>query len=234
MSTDLSLQAPSEGVSLSGSAPGRLPFVLTVSILGVLGSAVSAWLHLGWVSAWVVTLSVALAIVGYAAVMRDAVLGRLILLGSIVGVVEVLGADRWAVVSHTLVYAPHGPYFIESPGYMPFSWLAATVQFCLLSLWLTGKFGLKKAMVLTAVVGGLNLPMYEQLAKWADWWYYQNVPMILSTPYYVIAGEILIGALFPPVARIALRGSLRTVAITGVLFGLWLWAAGWMAYQFLG
>lgn len=231
LSVPLATREPSAVVS---DQPERLIVVLAISLMGVVGSAVSAWLHLGWLSAWIVTLAVALSIVGYAVVRRDPLLLRLVFFGAIVGVVEVAGADRWAVLSRTLVYSPHGPFFFESPGYMVFSWLAATTQFSLLALWLTGRFGLGKAMVLTAVVGGLNLPMYEHLAKWADWWFYQNVPMILSTPWYVILGEVLIGALFPVVARMAVTKSLPAVGILGVGFGLWLWGAGWIAYQLVG
>lgn len=224
--------SPSEATSTPGPVP--ITFVLIAATAAMAATGVCAWFHLGWLSAWVVTLGTGAVFAGYAAVTRNVVLGKLLACGVIVGVAEVLGADRWAVQMGTLVYAPHGPFIVDSPGYMPVSWMVATTQFSVIGLWLADRFGLAKATVLTAIVGGLNLPLYEHLAKGADWWFYQHVPMIWSTPWYVILGEILIGALFPICGRAIVTKPLVWSIPIGIGLGVWMLVAGWLAYQVAG
>ena len=44
-------------------------------------------------------------------------------------------------------------------------------------------------MALTAVLGAVNIPFYEEMAYHAHWWQYQNCRMLGHTPLYIIVAE---------------------------------------------
>jgi hypothetical protein len=212
----------------------RLKLVLGVSVVAMALSGVAAWTAAGWWSCAVITLSALAVIAGWAFWKHDSVLYRLLAAGLVAAFVEIAGADRWAVTSGTLVYAPHGPFIIDSPAYMLASWTVATVQFSILGLWLASRFKPWLAAVLCAVIGGTNLPLYESLAFSAKWWEYRNVPMIFHAPYYVILGEVGIGLVFPVFAQNVFTRRPMWIPVLGLLLGLWMFVAGWLAFQVVG
>jgi hypothetical protein len=81
-------------------------------------------------------------LVGFALVRRDALLGRFLLFGVVVGFVE-LPADAWLVdYTRTLDYSiGGGPMIWRSPLWMPLAWEVVAVQFGYIGLRLWERFG---------------------------------------------------------------------------------------------
>lgn len=75
---------------------------------------------------------------------------------------------------------------------MPFAWTVVTIQLGYFGWWMGKRWGLPTASLLIALFGAVNIPLYEQWAKNAGWWYYRNTPMVGNTPWYIIGGEFLI------------------------------------------
>src|SRR4030095_1213166 len=186
-----------DAMALTEDDSRRLKFVLATMGLTLAGSIVSAVFKLGWVSALVLNVGTDALILWYIVHYRDGVLGRLFLFGAAAGIVELLTADPWAVHHGGLVYSPHGPFVVDSPLYMPLGWIYVTLQIGYLAIWIAQRWGLTAAILGSGVIGAINIPTYESLAKFADWWIYQGTPMIFHTPYYVILGEALIGLALP-------------------------------------
>ncbi|HTH50199.1 MAG TPA: hypothetical protein VMB21_21980, partial [Candidatus Limnocylindria bacterium] len=51
-------------------------------------------------------------------------------------------------------------------------------------------------LLLTALLGAVNIPYYEEMARRIHWWRYSGCRMISGTPYYIIVGELVIAAAF--------------------------------------
>jgi hypothetical protein len=212
----------------------RFSLVMLTMGLTLAGSAVSAVIRGGWVSATVLNVAVDLLILGYIIRNRDGLLGRLLLMGFVAGLVELLTADPWAVRSGTLVYEAAGPFINYSPLYMPLGWAYVLMQIGYIAWWVLQSRGLGPAIVATTILGGTMIPVYEALAKSANWWIYQNVPMIFGAPYYVILGEALIGMALPFIVRpVAARGLAWSVVL-GIALGCWTWVSAIVAYRLVG
>jgi Domain of unknown function (DUF6989) len=141
----------------------------------------------------------------FAAMRRDAFLGRLLLFGVIVGFAE-LPADAWLVDhTRTLDYSiGGGPMLWRSPLWMPFAWEIVAVQFGYLGLRLWERFG-GPGLFLIGLLGAINIPFYEEMARRINWWRYSNCRLVSGTPYYIIVGEFGIA-----IGLAALAAKLRT------------------------
>jgi hypothetical protein len=199
----------------------RLPFVLGTMGLLLTLNIISAYYALGWKA---VTFNV-LLILGldclYLVASQDRQLGRWLLLGLAAGGVELL-ADWWLVRTNTLVYPPDEPMVWASPAYMPLAWAVVLVQIGAVGAWLRQRYSFLLATLLTALIAGINIPIYEHLAKDANFWYYQYTPMLFNAPLYVICAEFLLA--LPLVWMIGLTAHARpalALAI-GALEGLWM------------
>ena len=128
-------------------------------------------------------------LLGFVAQRRDALLGRLILFGLVIGFTE-LFADAWLVdYTRTLDYSVGGgPLIWRSPAFMPFAWEVVSVQIGYLGVLLFERFG-KLGLLAIGALGAINIPYYEQMARSTHWWNYHGCRMISSTPYYIILGE---------------------------------------------
>lgn len=126
---------------------------------------------------------------------RDGLIGRLMLFGLALGLVE-LAADAWLVdATGTLDYSPGGgPMLWRSPIWMPLAWQVVAVQFGYVGLRLIERLGAVPGALLTGVLGALNIPYYEEMARHINWWRYGNCRMLLHTPYYIVLGEFFIAA----------------------------------------
>ena len=104
-------------------------------------------------------------LVGFALVRQDALLGRFLLFGIVVGFAE-LPADAWLVdYTHTLDYSiGGGPVIWRSPLWMPFAWEVVAVQFGYIGLRLWERFG-KVGLLMIGLVGAINIPFYEEMAR---------------------------------------------------------------------
>jgi hypothetical protein len=159
-------------------------------------------------------------LVGFVLVWRDALLARFLLFGLVVGFTE-LAADAWLVdYTHTLDYSiGGGPMIWRSPLWMPLAWEVVAVQFGYIGLRLWERFG-KLGLLMIALLGAINIPFYEEMARRIHWWQYSGCRMISFTPWYIILGEFGIALTFALLARTVRRGSWRAAIVTGVAGGI--------------
>ena len=117
-------------------------------------------------------------LVGFALVRRDALLARFLLFGAVVGFAE-LPADAWLVdYTHTLDYSiGGGPMIWRSPLWMPLAWEVVAVQFGNIGLRLWERLG-KMGLLMIGLLGAINIPFYEEMARRIHWWYYSGCRMI--------------------------------------------------------
>jgi len=158
-------------------------------------------------------------LVGFALVRRDALLGRFLIFGLAVGLTE-LAADAWLVdYTRTLDYSiGGGPIIWRSPVWMPLAWEVVAVQFGYIGLRLWERFG-KTGLVMIGLLGAINIPFYEEMARRIHWWEYSGCRMISYTPWYIIIGEFGIALVFALLARNLRRDSWRVAVVAGVAGG---------------
>jgi hypothetical protein len=161
---------------------------------------------------------------------RDALLARLMVFGLAVGIAE-LPADAWLVDwTRTLDYSiGGGPMLWRSPAWMPLAWEMVALQLGCLGMWLWRRFG-AAGLAAIGVLGAVNIPYYEEMAKRIHWWEYRGCRMVSNTPYYIIVGELLIAVALTLLAASLPRSSWpRTIAL-GVAGGLAIFAAYAVAF----
>jgi Domain of unknown function (DUF6989) len=158
-------------------------------------------------------------LVGFAVGRRDAFLARFLLFGVAVGFTE-LAADAWLVdYTRTLDYTiGGGPMIWRSPLWMPLAWEVVAVQFGYIGLRLWERFG-KSGLVMIGLLGAINIPFYEEMARRIHWWQYSGCRMISFTPWYIILGEFGIAVAFALLARTLRRGSWPVAFVSGVVGG---------------
>jgi len=159
-------------------------------------------------------------LVSFAVVRRDALLARFLLFGVVVGLTE-LAADAWLVdYTRTLDYSiGGGPTIWRSPLWMPLAWEVVAVQFGYIGLRLWERFG-KTGLLIIGLVGAINIPFYEQMARRIHWWQYGGCRMISFTPWYIILGEFGIALVFALLARTLRRDSWRVAVVAGLSGGV--------------
>jgi hypothetical protein len=159
-------------------------------------------------------------LVGFALIKRDALLARFLLFGLVVGFTE-LPADAWLVdYTRTLDYSiGGGPMIWRSPLWMPFAWEVVVVQFGYIGLRLWERFGWAGLLVI-GLLGAINIPFYEEMARRIHWWQYSGCRMISFTPWYIILGEFGIALALTLLARTLRRGSWCAAILAGIAGGL--------------
>lgn len=211
----------------------RNKFVLFTIVLAVAADTVMKSLGLGWAGAAIITFAIDAAILAFVIVRRDRLMGQLFVFGLVAGFAE-LPSDHFSTsIIRTLVYAKGGVFIWTSPLYMPFAYIVVIVQLGYLAYWMTRRWGLVTATIVSAVIGGINVPTYEYLAKGAHEWYYQNCNMLFGTvPYYIILGEALFVGALPLMTSRFPRASWPTVVGLGLLEGLVMYI-GWRGSYWL-
>jgi len=211
--------------ALLPDVPGRTRFVLFTLCLVLGWNFASSLVGWGWPTATIISFGVVALFVGYVWRQHDNFVARIILFSLATGWVELL-ADQWLVdVTGTLVYLPGGPFVWRSPLYMPFAWTVVTTQLGYIGWWLSKRYSMIFASVLLGVIGAINIPLYEQWAKGANWWFYRNTSMLGNTPWYIISGEFLIASTLPAAMSLVEKRDWRVSVLAGVAQGLWIWAA---------
>jgi hypothetical protein len=159
-------------------------------------------------------------LVGFVVIKRDALLGRFLLFGIVAGFME-LPADAWLVdYTRTLDYSIGGePMIWRSPVWMPFAWEVVAVQFGYIGLRLWERFG-GAGLLMVGLLGAINIPFYEEMAKRIHWWQYGGSRMFSFTPWYIVLGEFGIAVLLASLARLLRRGSWQTAIGTGIAGGI--------------
>lgn len=209
----------------------RLILIIIVVTLGLLGEGLAAIFHWGWEAAALYSFVLAGILAGYVYRTRDAVIGRLMLFGLVAGFGELL-SDAFAVGAGSLVYPPE-PLILDSPFYMPVSWLVLITQLGYFAWLLSKHCGLVKATLLLGVTGALFIPVYEILARSADFWMYTDSCHLVFrvVPTYVILGEFFVALALPAlVQRVEETRWPRIIGLGGV-FAIWTLAGTWLAYQ---
>jgi hypothetical protein len=158
-------------------------------------------------------------LVGFVLVRRDPLLARFLLFGVIVGFAE-LPADAWLVdYTRTLDYSiGGGPLIWRSPVWMPLAWEVVAVQFGYIGLRLWERFG-NAGLLMIGLLGAINIPFYEEMARRIHWWQYSACRMVSFTPWYIILGEFGIALAFALLARMLRRGSWRVAIVAGIVGG---------------
>jgi hypothetical protein len=159
-------------------------------------------------------------LVGFTLVRRDTLLARFLVFGLAVGFTE-LAADASLVdYTRTLDYSiGGGPMIWRSPLWMPLAWEVVAVQFGYIGLRLSERFG-TLGLLLIGLLGAINIPFYEEMARRIHWWQYSNCRMISFTPWYIILGEFGIALALALLARTLRRGSWRGAIVAGISGGL--------------
>jgi len=211
--------------ALLPDVPGRTRFVLFTLCLVLGWNFASSLVGWGWPTATIISFGVVALFIGYVWRYHDNFVARIILFSLATGWVELL-ADQWLVdVTGTLVYLPGGPFVRRSPLYMPFAWTVVTAQLGYIGWWLSKRYNVIFASVLLGVIGAINIPLYEQWAKGANWWFYRNTSMLGNTPWYIISGEFLVALTLPVAMSLVEKREWRVSVLAGVAQGLWIWAA---------
>jgi hypothetical protein len=70
------------------------------------------------------------------------------------------------------------------------------------------------------LLGAINIPFYEEMARRIHWWQYNGCRMVSFTPWYIILGEFGIAIVLTLLARTLRRGSWRVAILAGIAGGL--------------
>src|SRR6476661_943876 len=92
------------------------------------------------------------------------------------------------------------------------------VQFGYIGLRLWERFG-KTGLLMIGLLGAINIPFYEEMARRIHWWQYSGCRMISYTPWYIIVGEFGIALVFALLARTLRRDSWRVAVVAGLAAG---------------
>ncbi|WP_425390716.1 DUF6989 domain-containing protein [Ekhidna sp.] len=199
-----------------------------VLILWSLGASI---FEAGPVSASIITYGLYLFYWFYALKFKNPLVLRLIVFGTVAGILE-LATDHYLVSTiDSLVYPGNELMVWSSPMYMPFAWSNVLLQLSFVGVLLTQKKGLLIASIILCIAGGMYIPLYEHLAKDAGWWWYhQNVTMIFNAPVYVIVCEALISLSLPILIYYSERNKLQRTVYLGIIEGIWILASAYIAF----
>jgi hypothetical protein len=210
----------------------RLRVVLAtimLNIVAVLIFAVVPW------SNWRTGLGLGLLdnaiLIAYTIRRRDSLMAHLMIFGLVAGVAE-LAADAWLVAgTRTLDYSiGGGPMLWRSPLWMPIAWEIVAVQFGYIGLRLADRWdGL--GLLAAGLLGAVNIPFYEEMARRTNWWSYSNCRMLSHTPYYIIAGEYLITVFFAILALEVRKKKPALTILAGAVAGTSVFVCYGLAYE---
>ncbi|SHJ46393.1 hypothetical protein SAMN04488028_101203 [Reichenbachiella agariperforans] len=206
--------------------------IISSSIILLVWSYGSSWVDLGPVTASIITYGLYMFYWGYTLLTKNYLIKRLIILGTIAGVLELVTDDYLVHTIHSLVY-PKGEWMIwSSPAYMPFAWANVLVQLSFIGVLLTQKYNIWIASIVLCIAGGMYIPLYEHLASGAGWWWYNNnTAMILNAPIYVIVCEALISLSLPLIVWYAEQHILRRTVYLGIGLGVWIYVSAIVSYM---
>jgi hypothetical protein len=164
---------------------------------------------------------------------RDSFMAHLMVFGLVVGFVE-LAADAWLVQgTGTLDYSVGGgPMLWRSPIWMPLAWEIVAVQFGYIGYRLADRWGWA-GLFATGILGAINIPFYEEMARRTNWWAYNNCRMFLHTPYYIIAGEYLIAVVLGVLANDLRKEKPGLTFGAGALAGIGVFICYGFAYELI-
>jgi len=212
----------------------------TIIVILITAAVLLGWSYLssltpwGPVSASIVTYGLYVFYWIYALRTKNPLVYRLLIFGTIAGVLELLTDYYLVDVINSLVYPGHEPMIWRSPAYMPFAWSNVLLQLSFIGVLLTVRFGLLRASIVLCIAGGMYIPTYEHLAKGAGWWWYNfNTPMLFNAPVYVIICEALISLSLPCIVYYSEHNKLRKTFVLGIAEGVWILISAWLAFTII-
>lgn len=219
----------------SSTIPGldrRTTTAILVSSGVLLGwSFVSSLMAAGPTSASIITYGLYIFYIFYAIYFKNPLVKRLLIFGTIAGILELVTDHYLVDTINSLVYPGKELMIWSSPAYMPFAWSNVILQLSFIGVLLTKKHGLLIASIVLCIAGGMYIPAYEHLANNAGWWWYQpNVKMILNAPVYVILCEALISLSLPVLLNYSEHHKLSKTIILGVIEGIWILISAYLAF----
>ena len=206
--------------------------ILASSGLLVAWSAVSSLLHAGPVTASIITYTLYLFYWSYALYFKNPLVLRLVIFGTIAGVLELVTDHYLVETIDSLVYPGNELMIWSSPAYMPFAWSNVILQLGFIGVLLIQKQSVIIASIILCIAGGMYIPLYEHLANDAGWWYYHdNTPMVFNAPVYVILCEALISLSLPALIGYSRRHKPGTTIWLGLAEGAWILASAWISFK---
>ncbi|HTJ51496.1 MAG TPA: hypothetical protein VL443_18685 [Cyclobacteriaceae bacterium] len=194
-------------------------------------SFVSSVMQAGPVSASIITYGLYIFYWIYALRTKNPLVLRLMIFGTVAGVLELVTDHYLVDIINSLVYPGHEPMIWSSPAYMPFAWSNVILQLSFIGVLLTSRFGLLRASIMLCIAGGMYIPTYEHLAKDAAWWWYNfNTPMVFNAPLYVIICEALISLSLPCIVYYSEHNKLTKTFMLGALEGIWILISAWLGF----
>jgi len=200
--------------------PKRLRVVVATIIINVVAVALLTLVPgSNWRTGLALNVFDNVILFGFVFLHGDALLLRFLVFGLVIGFAE-LPADAWlAQYTRTLDYSVGGgPMIWRSPIWMPLAWEIVAVQLGYIGLRFQEHFG-QFGVLLTGILGAVNIPYYEQMARSIHWWRYSGCRMISGTPYYIIIAEFLIAMAFAVLAKKFRRGDIVTAILMGLAGG---------------
>jgi hypothetical protein len=206
--------------------------VILISAAVLLGwSAWSSFRQSGPVSASIITFGLYAFYWVYAIRTKNPLVQRLMVFGTIAGILELITDHYLVETIDSLVYPGKEAMIWNSPAYMPFAWSNVILQLSFIGVLLTRRFGLLRASIFLCIAGGMYIPTYEHLAKDAGWWWYNfNTPMLFNAPVYVIICEALISLSLPFLLNYSEHHKLGKTFLLGVAEGIWIFVSAWLAF----
>jgi hypothetical protein len=199
----------------------RLRLVVATVVINIIAVALltlAPWSN--WRSGVALNLIDNALLLGFIFSRRDVLLARLVIFGLAVGFTE-LAADAWLVdATRTLDYSiGGGPMLWRSPMWMPFAWEVVAVQFGYIGMRLCERFG-RSGLLLVGMLGAINIPYYEEMARRINWWAYSGCRMISNTPWYIILGEFGIAMALTVLAKPLRNKGVATAIGCGIAGGV--------------
>lgn len=212
----------------------RMTFVLITLVMVIGFNMLGALTGAGWrLAAGSTALTVAVMLM-WQLRFRDPIFGRWLIIGFVAGWLEI-ATDAWLVAfTGTLVYPPGEPKVWDSPLYMPFAWMIVLTQMGVVASWLAERISLVRATLVTGLMGGMSIPLYEMMAHYAGYWSYVKTPMLLHAPLYIVVSEFLLSLPLAWVALAARKAAWPWSALLGVLVGLLMIPAVMVAWWLVG
>ena len=233
----MSSPTTSQGAGLPDSVITSDDWLLfLVNVVGLIWAAIDAYFDWGPWSAWACVIITSVMYLAHVTWRGRDILKNLLVFGIAAGLTE-LAADWWLVkITKTLDYAKWGPFLVESPAYMPMSWAGILLSMGFLGWAVSQKHGMTVGIIVAAVVSGIYVPTFEGLAHYAGWWTYDNCARLGVVPWYIIVGEALIGGAMPLLVSgvIAPTAGIIGWVARGVVAGLWIWVAYFIALSITG
>jgi hypothetical protein len=220
-----------QDVSMPGLDKVTTRIILITAAILLLWSWLSSKVDIGPVTASIITYGLYAFYWFYAIRTKNPLVQRLLIFGTIAGILELV-TDYYLVDQiHSLVYPGNELMIWRSPAYMPFAWSNVLLQLSFIGVLLTVHFGVIRASVMLGIAGGMYIPTYEHLAKDAGWWFYNpNTPMLFNAPVYVIICEALISLSLPGLIYYSEHNRIGKTFTLGVLEGIWILISAWLAF----